>query len=157
MKNDTDDDGEGGMKEQVKLHRPFHPTAEYYLFTYAAAAFPNLPPARRRQNARLGVPRSAEFVPVSATREAYYEQKLLEGLPWHLRESLRVVEQREVWSFESWPFDSREDLALHLELRGGEPWFALDDKAKLVSSTCEAICYELEHLFAEESGFQCPC
>ena len=45
-----------------------------------------VPRAQRRQQGRLAVCRPPVLEPLAKTREAFYEQKLLLGLPWHCAE-----------------------------------------------------------------------
>ena len=62
-----------------------------------------LPHAHRRRNMDLCVPRSAFLEPLGEKREAFYEQRLLLGLPWHCTAPPVTAwvrqEKRVTWTF----------------------------------------------------------
>jgi len=91
-------------------HRHYDETAENVL---AGTAFPSaqsVTGARRRQQARLAVSRTPFIEPLGMKREAFYEQKLLLGLPWHCpAKPTMAVGSEPVWRF-VWTPPSAEEL-----------------------------------------------
>ena len=84
-------------------HRHYDATAEDVPPGATFASAKSVTGARRRQQARLAVSRTPFIEPIGTKREAFYEQKLLLGLPWHCPERPVAVENagaewRFVWT-----------------------------------------------------------
>lgn len=91
-------------------HRHYDATAESVPPGATFASAKSVTGARRRRQARLAVSRTPFIEPIGTKREAFYEQKLLLGLPWHCPERPRAVENGEAeWLF-VWTPPPPEDL-----------------------------------------------
>jgi hypothetical protein len=115
-----------------------------------------IPSARRRQATRLGVTRSPCIEPIGASRESFYECRLMLGLPWFCEESPQVVpgedgKNHTVWTF-VWQPPSPEELdGLRLE-------HEILTLSTNIGISFEERCCALDRKFCGgELGIVCPC
>ena len=106
--------------------------------------------AVRRQNSNFLVPRSAFLEPLGGGREAFYEQRLLFGLPWHCPEppSFQGVppHTKGRWTFETGAPHTPEALQR----------FSMVDRVVEDNKTMEEMCVAFERAYASQ-GKCCPC
>jgi hypothetical protein len=106
---------------------------------------------RRRQNARLCVPRSAFIEPLGPKREDYYEQKLFEGLPWFCTGGPEKMEQSD--DAPTWLFDCHPSQDLDIDFRFAmRDRHVLDDNFK--DTSFEQLCLRCE---LELGPHACEC
>ena len=96
---DTCADEEDAVPSETH-HRHYDEAAEHVPSGKTFASATSVTGARRRQQARLGISRTPFIEPIGTKREAFYEQKLLLGLPWHCPVRPTAVEGAEPeWRF----------------------------------------------------------
>ena len=92
--------------ETDTTHRHYHPIpgAVPHGKVYRSREYPCLV-AKRRHEAKLCVPRSAFIEPLGPQRQAFYEQKPLESLPWFCDAEPRCYagESTKTWEFHCKP------------------------------------------------------
>ena len=90
---EDDDDAVDSSRFVENEHRHYDPYMENqapgkrYL-----ARWKGVPSARRRMHSRLGVARVQHMEPIGTTRESFYQQKLVLGLPWYADAAPQIVE-----------------------------------------------------------------
>ena len=93
--------------------------------------------ARRRAHSRLCVPRSAFIEPLGTRREEFYEQRLLESLPWYVPSRPEVMDN----DTQRWQFQC--DMPW-----GGQLQFAMTDRnvhdTNGMPITFEELCQKIE-------------
>ena len=106
--------------------------------------------AVRRQNSNFRVPRSAFLEPLGGGREAFYEQRLLLGLPWHCprKPSFEGAppHTKSRWTFETAALHTPEMLRK----------FTMVDRVVEDSKTMEEMCVAFETEYASKDRC-CPC
>ncbi len=127
--------------------------------TLFRSAFAGAPNCRRRHDARLGVSRLPQLECAGGEREAFYEQRLWVGLPFHCetKPEVRMLDddkQATVWRLK-WRKPAAEDLnGLVLEDEALE----LTNRPKLNDISYELMCKHFERKFADaELDLLCPC
>jgi hypothetical protein len=118
-----------------------------------ASDFKGVEVVRRRNQQRLAVSYHPALEPLGAKREAYYQQKLILGLPWYCPDKPSPQEDGSV----EWHF--RWDPPLPAELQGGvviPPRDLYLGRDEVVSF--EGLAHELDdYLCSHEFGLVCTC
>ena len=108
--------------------------------------------AHKRQTANLCVPRSSFLEPCGGNREAFYEQRLLFGIPWHC-----VRKPRLFWSSDADKLATRWFFATAAPNTPPElSSFTMTDRVLDDEKTFESLCIQFERTYASE-GYACEC
>ena len=153
LEDTCEDDGD--VVDAETHHRHFDEAAEALpAGTLLAASVSNVEGARRRKQARLAVSRVPFIEPLGVKREAFYEQRLLLGLPWHCKERPIAVGEgapRVEWRFVCAP-PSPEELG-GAQLPEQELRLFSDDVVSF-----EQLCADNEKEFCKtEHDLVCAC
>ena len=106
--------------------------------------------ATRRMNTNLCVPRSSFIEPYGEGRELFYEQRLLQGLPWYCNEIPRQIATQDENKELRWTFTTdapNTPPALQS--------FSMVGRTLETGETFEQKCANLERAYSEE--YKCPC
>ena len=142
---------EGDPVDADVAHRHFH----YFAQSVAAgnrflSTADGVCAVRKRMPARLAVSRVPFIEPIGDKREAFYEQRLLLGLPWYCAELPTVEDDVLVWRFTWTPPSDKELGDVHLEPR------VFEIGATPISF--ERLCADIEKdLCQERLGLVCLC
>ena len=139
-------------------HRHFDDFAEN---TPPGTVFPSIAAgvesAKRRCQTRLAVSRVPFVEPIADKREAFYEQRLLLGLPWFCRDPAFVVDDKIVWRFH-WEPPAADELGGELlepqELALGVDAVSFEHRCAVLESRfgrhrCACCAEELPHLVCD--------
>ena len=122
---------------------------------YFGSTAKHVPGGRRRTQQRLGVSRVPFIEPIGATREDFYEAKLVLGLPWYCPEMPTVIQNAEGHNVTEWTFQC--DLPSGNDL-GGATLEPLILKLGPETVSFEVLCNTLERRFCEaELNCICQC
>ena len=110
--------------------------------------------ATRRKNTNLCVPRSRFIEPYGEGRELYYEQKLLQGMPWHCDKKPMGVstvgnEKELKWTFTT-TVPNRQ-----VQIRDSLREFSMVGRTPEDGETFEQKCVNMERAFSRENECQC--
>jgi hypothetical protein len=120
--------------------------------TFFSSDFPGVEVVRRRGQPRLAVPYHPALEPLGQKREAYYQQKLLLGLPWRCPDKPTSHEDGSV----EWHF--RWDPPLPSELRGGVVLVAREFAVGRDEVSFEGLCHEIDDALSSfEYSLVCQC
>ena len=142
---------EADVVDPVATHRHYDKFAESLVpGTRLASTAVGVGGVRRRLQARLGISRVPFIEPIGDKREAFYEQKLLLGLPWHCGDIPAVGGGTSVWRFTWTPPSSDQlggaELAPHVFELGATPL------------SFERLCADIEKQLCQAvNGLICSC
>ena len=130
------------------MHRHYHAAVSALEPGDAFPGMFKIVSARRRTNGTLCVSRSAFIEPIGKSREDYYEQKLLLGLPWYCKARASATADSGGKSL-TWVFHLAVEEA-PAELRA----FTMTDRVLHDNKTFEHLCKQYEAAFSE---YACDC
>ena len=122
--------------------------------TYAAR-WKGVASAKRRLHSRLGVSRTQWFEPIGQTRESFYQQKLVLGLPWFADGAPQLVETAGAKRAVSWVLKwARPSSLAAYDL----PDIALEISSAGSSFSYEERCHHYDNLFSSSTlNIVCRC
>ena len=122
--------------------------------TYASRC-KGVPSAKRRLHSRLGVARTQWFEPIGNTRETFYQQKLVLGLPWFADSAPQVVETTGAKQAVAWVLKwARPQSLAAYDL----PEIALEISSAGSSFSYEERCHHYESVFSSSTlNIVCRC
>ena len=108
--------------------------------------------AKRRHNRDFCVARSSFLEPCGKDKDAFYEQKLLLGLPWHCHRK-PLTGQKHPNNAARWFFETSAPNAPERLRR-----FSMTGRNLDASSTFEEMCVAFEQAYAQDpTGLLCEC
>ncbi len=146
---DTIDDEDDALPTDA-THRHYDPFMEHVTpGTTFKSAFKNVPGCRRRKTTCLGVSRIPFLEPIGASRELFYEAKLVLGLAWFCEEKPEVADDGAVvWAFK-WLPPSEDEIGARLDP------IVLSSRS---DDSFEERCAAIEAVFCDhELGVVCGC
>ena len=122
---------------------------------YFASTAKHVPGAKRRNQLRLGVSRVPFIEPIGASREDFYEAKLVLALPWYCPEMPKVVQTENGLDVTEWTFQCDPPTG---DAIGGHDLAPIILKLGKDTMSFEVICNNLEKRFCDaELDIICRC
>ena len=122
---------------------------------YFASTAKHVPGAKRRNQLRLGVSRVPFIEPIGASREDFYEAKLVLALPWYCPEMPKVVKNADGHDVTEWTFQCDPPTG---DAIGGHDLAPIVLKLGAETMSFEVLCNHLEQRFCDaDIDLICPC
>ena len=122
---------------------------------YFASTAKHVPGGKRRDQLRLGVSRVPFIEPIGASREDFYEAKLVLALPWYCPEMPKVVQTEDGLDVTEWTFQCDPPTG---DAIGGHDLAPIILKLGKDTMSFEVICNNLEKRFCDaELDIICRC